>query len=75
MLPKFKSIIDLLKVFSSEQACIENLELHFWNNIPVSPSDKTSKFISQPKIDTSVKTLISILQLKPELSLRTLKFL
>jgi len=43
MLPKFKSIVDLIKTFSSEQSCIEHLELYFWNNVPVSPFDKTSK--------------------------------
>lgn len=43
MIPKFKSIIDLLKVFPDEQSCIDYLELTLWNGVPVSPFDPSSK--------------------------------
>lgn len=43
MLPKFKSIFDLLKFFPTEQSCIDHLEQLRWNGNVVSPFDETSK--------------------------------
>ena len=43
MLPEFKSIFDLLKVFPTEQSCIDHLERLSWAGTPVSPFDATSK--------------------------------
>lgn len=43
MLQEFKSIIDLLKAFPTEQSCIDHLEKLSWNGDPVSPFDTTSK--------------------------------
>lgn len=39
----FKSVRELLKVFSSEQICIDHLEQLRWNGNVVSPFDETSK--------------------------------
>lgn len=39
----FKSILDLIKTFPTEQECIQHLELLRWNGNPVSPFDPTSK--------------------------------
>jgi transposase-like protein len=38
----FRSLIELLIVFNTEQKCIEYLELVRWNNKPVSPFDAAS---------------------------------
>jgi len=38
-----KSILDLLKVFPTEQSCIDYLEHIIWSGTPVSPFDKESK--------------------------------
>lgn len=38
-----KSIIDLIKAFPNEQACIDHLEILRWNGNVVSPFDSTSK--------------------------------
>jgi transposase-like protein len=46
---KFRSAKQLAQSFPTEQSCIEHLELHFWNNIPVSPFDKTSKVYKSTK--------------------------
>ncbi len=43
MIPEFKSILDLIKAFPNEQACIEHLETLRWNGNVVSPFDATSK--------------------------------
>jgi transposase-like protein len=43
MLPKFKSIFDLLKAFPTEQSCIDHLEKLSWDGNPVSPFDAASK--------------------------------
>jgi transposase-like protein len=43
MIPEFKSIIDLLKAFPTEQSCIDHLERLSWNGNPVSPFDAESK--------------------------------
>ena len=43
MLPEFKSILDLVKAFPTEQACIEHLEQLRWNGNVVSPFDADSK--------------------------------
>jgi transposase-like protein len=43
MLPEFKSIIDLLKVFPDEQSCINHLEHLRWDGNVISPFDETSK--------------------------------
>jgi transposase-like protein len=43
MLPHFKSILDLVKAFPNEQACIDYLEKSKWNGNVVSPFDETSK--------------------------------
>lgn len=43
MLPKFKSIFDLLQAFPNEQACIDYLEKVRWKGNIVSPFDETSK--------------------------------
>lgn len=40
---EFKSIIELLKAFPDEQACINHLEEMRWNGNIVSPFDETSK--------------------------------
>lgn len=40
---EFKSIIDLLKAFPTEQDCITHLEKLQWNGTPVSPFDAASK--------------------------------
>ncbi len=40
---EFKSIIDLLKAFPTEQDCINHLEVLRWNGHVVSPFDPTSK--------------------------------
>lgn len=39
----FNSIIELIKAFPNEQACIEHLEELRWDGVPVSPFDPTSK--------------------------------
>ena len=39
----FKSLLDLLKTFPNEQACIDHLELNRWEGNVVSPFDHTSK--------------------------------
>lgn len=39
----FNSIVEIMRVFSTEQKCIEHLEALYWNNTPVSPFDSTSK--------------------------------
>ncbi|MBP0904722.1 IS1595 family transposase [Mariniflexile gromovii] len=38
-----KSVLDLIKAFPTEQACIDHLELLRWNGNVVSPFDATSK--------------------------------
>lgn len=43
MIPEFKSIQDLLRVFPNELSCIEHLEDLRWNGEIVSPFDPTSK--------------------------------
>lgn len=43
MLPEFKSIIDLLKVFPDEQSCINHLEHLRWDGNIISPFDENSK--------------------------------
>lgn len=43
MLPEFKSIFDLLKVFPDEQSCINHLERLRWDGNVVSPFDENSK--------------------------------
>lgn len=43
MIPEFKSIFDLLKVFPTEQSCIDHLENLRWNGNPVSPFAPESK--------------------------------
>lgn len=43
MLPSFKSLLDLVKAFPTEEACILHLEALRWNGTPVSPFDTTSK--------------------------------
>jgi len=40
---EFKSIIELVKAFHTEQTCIEHLEKLRWNGKVVSPFDETSK--------------------------------
>lgn len=40
---KFKSVIELFEVFSTEQSCIDHLEQLRWNGDVVSPFDSTSK--------------------------------
>lgn len=40
---EFKSIRDLLKIFSNEQSCIDHLEKLRWNGNVISPFDATSK--------------------------------
>jgi hypothetical protein len=39
----FKSILELIKTFNSEEICIEHLEMHRWNGNVVSPFDAESK--------------------------------
>lgn len=39
----FKSVIELVKVFSTEEKCIEHLEKIRWNGDVISPFDETSK--------------------------------
>lgn len=39
----FKSMFDLLRAFSTEEKCIEHLEILRWNGNIVSPFDATSK--------------------------------
>jgi hypothetical protein len=39
----FKSILDLIKVFPNEQACIDHLEFLRWNSNVISPFDAISK--------------------------------
>lgn len=43
MLPEFKSILDLVKAFPTEQDCINHLESLRWNGEVISPFDETSK--------------------------------
>ena len=43
MLPEFKSILDLIKAFPTEQSCIEHLEGLRWEGVVVSPFDENSK--------------------------------
>lgn len=43
MLPYFKTVLDLVKAFPDEAACIAHLESILWPNGPVSPFDATSK--------------------------------
>lgn len=43
MVAEFKSIIDLLKAFPTEQSCIDHLEKLMWDGNPVSPFDTISK--------------------------------
>jgi len=43
MMKKFKSILGLLKVLPSEQACIKHFEKLRWNGIIISPYDPNSK--------------------------------
>lgn len=38
-----KSVFELTQIFSTEQACIDYLEMLKWNKLPVSPFDETSK--------------------------------
>lgn len=38
-----KSVFELTQIFSTEQACIDYLEVMKWSNAPVSPFDETSK--------------------------------
>lgn len=40
---EFKSVIELVKAFPTQQVCIEHLELLRWNGNVVSPFDETSK--------------------------------
>jgi transposase-like protein len=40
---EFKSLIDLVKAFPTEQSCIDHLEKLRWNGYVVSPFDETSK--------------------------------
>lgn len=42
-LANFKSIIDLIKAFPTEQSCIDHLEILRWNGNVVSPFDATSR--------------------------------
>ncbi|MDB5263538.1 MAG: family transposase, partial [Adhaeribacter sp.] len=39
MVAGFKSILDLIKAFPDEQACIDHLENLRWNGVVVSPFD------------------------------------
>jgi len=43
MLPEFKSILDLIKAFPTEQSCIDHLETLRWNGNVMSPFDSSSK--------------------------------
>ena len=43
MIPEFKSILDLLKTFPDDQACIDHLEKLRWNGNVISPFDPESK--------------------------------
>jgi transposase-like protein len=43
MVGDFKSILDLVKAFPTEQECIEHLEKLRWNGTVVSPFDESSK--------------------------------
>lgn len=43
MLPSFKSLLDLVKAFPTEEACVAHLEALRWNGTPVSPFDASSK--------------------------------
>jgi len=43
MIPQFKSILDLLQQFPTEQHCIDHLEKMRWNGNVISPFDRTSK--------------------------------
>ena len=43
MLPYFKTLLDLVKTFPDEAACLAHLESLLWPNGPVSPFDATSK--------------------------------
>ena len=40
---EFKSIIDLVKKFPTEQSCIDHLEAIRWNGVVISPFDEISK--------------------------------
>lgn len=40
---EFKSVIELVRTFSSEEICIKHLEQLRWNGVVVSPFDETSK--------------------------------
>lgn len=42
----FKSIVEVMRVFSDERKCIEHLEELYWNGEPVSPFDESSKVYS-----------------------------
>ena len=43
MIPEFKSILDLIKAFPTEQSCIDHLEKLMWDGNPVSPFNSESK--------------------------------
>lgn len=43
MLQEFKSILDLIKAFPTEQDCIDHLAQLRWNGNVVSPFDETSQ--------------------------------
>ncbi|WP_226177046.1 IS1595 family transposase [Hymenobacter lucidus] len=43
MLPHFKSLLDLVKAFPTDEACLLHLEALRWNGTPVSPFDPTSR--------------------------------
>jgi len=38
-----KSVFELTQTFSTEQACVDYLEMLKWNKLPISPFDETSK--------------------------------
>lgn len=40
---KLTSLFNLSEAFPTEESCLEYLEKYFWNNVPVSPFDASSK--------------------------------
>lgn len=56
---KIRSLKELILTFSDEQKCINFLEEIFWNGNPVSPFDKTQKFINVRVINTSVRIQVN----------------
>ena len=66
---QFKSLIDLVTAFPTEQSCIDYLEQLRWNGNVISPYDHTSVVYKCKTINIGVKTHSKHLMLRQEHSL------